>query len=351
MNFFSSLLLLACLFSYTNTDAQQITGFWKGKIDGKKVEVKIIKNGDSLTGTSYYYESANSYRRYSIKGYFDSRDNSVIWWDDQLIEQKKGNRILGDPALVSYMSVADFNCPGGPKMFLEGEASKKDKDEVAGPVDLQKNDTHIFTDEWDDVIENYTVGANDPYIIDSVSQIAFTKTVSVVQKERPREKIKEVIVPEVAMTEIPKPIEKLPVKKEIEIISIKEPSKVEPVIPLPSIEEKFTARKKVVSTEIKVTGDSIDLRFYDNAEVDGDSISIFLNGHLIYEHIRLTEKAYVIKLAVADLQQTTDLVMVAENLGSIPPNTSYMVCYIDEKRYEARLESTEQTSAAIRFVR
>ena len=56
------------------------------------MELKIIKNGDSLTGTSYYYESPNSYRRYSINGYFDDRDNSVVWWDDQLIEEiTKGN--------------------------------------------------------------------------------------------------------------------------------------------------------------------------------------------------------------------------------------------------------------------
>ena len=43
--------------------------------------------------------------------------------------------------------------------------------------------------------------------------------------------------------------------------------------------------------------------------------------------------------------------MVAENLGSIPPNTSYMVALVEEKRYEARLESTEGSSAMIRLVR
>jgi hypothetical protein len=69
---------------------QQITGVWKGKIDRKKVELKIIQKGDSLTGTSYYYESANSYSRYSIKGYFDPNTNSAVWWDDQLLEERSG---------------------------------------------------------------------------------------------------------------------------------------------------------------------------------------------------------------------------------------------------------------------
>jgi len=39
-----------------------------------KDELKLIKKGDSLVGTSYYYESKNNYRRYTVKGYFDERD-------------------------------------------------------------------------------------------------------------------------------------------------------------------------------------------------------------------------------------------------------------------------------------
>ena len=43
--------------------------------------------------------------------------------------------------------------------------------------------------------------------------------------------------------------------------------------------------------------------------------------------------------------------MVAENLGSIPPNTSYMVAEVGDKRYEAILASTEGSSAMIRLVK
>lgn len=42
-----------------------------------------------------------------------------------------------------------------------------------------------------------------------------------------------------------------------------------------------------------------------------------------------------------------ELTMVAENLGSIPPNTSYMVALAGDKRYEAKLASTENSSAVI----
>jgi hypothetical protein len=41
--------------------------------------------------------------------------------------------------------------------------------------------------------------------------------------------------------------------------------------------------------------------------------------------------------------------MVAENLGTIPPNTSYMVAIVGDKRYEAKLASTENSSALIKL--
>ncbi len=383
----SLLSFLALMLLYSFADAQLITGVWKGKIDRKNVELKIIKNGDSLTGTSYYYESANSYRRYSIKGYFDSRDNSVVWWDDELIEEKKGKRLLGIRGDVPYISTADFNCPGGTKMYLNGDAAlKEDEEKTKGPVDLQKFISHTFNDEWDFVIDNYIFGANDPELIDSIGKMAFVKPVPVERPmviEKPelpasntvvvqtRKKaavplikkepeIKPVFIgddkPEVKQATVavkkpevkPAPVAvKKPEVKQVTAIA-KEP--VVAVTPL-SINEKFATRNKVVVQEILVTSDSLELSFYDNAEVDGDSISIFLNNRLIYEHIRLTDNAYTIKMAVADLQDSNDLVMVAENLGSIPPNTSLMIAMIDGKRYEQRLESTEQTSAAIRFIR
>ena len=129
MKIISPILVCLCILSGVPIKAQLITGYWKGKIDRKNVEVKIIKNGDSLTGTSYYYESANKYRRFTIKGYFNSRDNSVVWWDDVLIDEKGGNRLSSSQKQASYLSTTDFNCPGGTKMYLDGKAALKDTEE------------------------------------------------------------------------------------------------------------------------------------------------------------------------------------------------------------------------------
>ena len=318
--------LLLFLFSFDSSHAQQITGVWHGKIDNRKVEVKIIQKGDSLTGTSYYYQSPTQYQRYSIKGYFDQDNNSVVWWDDQLIESKTAG------AEHPYASVADFNCPGDGQMFLDGKASPKNtgsKKQTA--VALIKNAPAIFQDEWNFVIDNYTVGTNDPELIDSVTLIAL----------RPRR-----MNPTPAVsTEQTKPV--VPRNDRV-TAAVKEPVAT-PATSALTIEQKFTSRKKVLTTEIPLAGDSIELRFYDNAQIDGDSISLFLNNRLLFTNIRLTDKAYTIKLPVADLLNENELIMVAENLGSIPPNTSYMVAIVADKRYEAQLASTEHTSAAIRL--
>lgn len=242
-------------------NAQMITGVWKGKIDKKQVEVKIIQNGDSLTGTSYYYESAQQYRRYSIRGYFDANANSVVWWDDQLIEEK-GNAAKSK-GKIPLLSVADFNCPGGGEMYLDGNsAPKENPNEEKGPVHLTKIETPSFPDEWDYIIENFTVGTNDKETIDSIDHIA--------RSPAPTEE-------NIALVKVPEPA--LPKKKEgmVAIMMPGEavPEKIETVQKPLTIEEKFVSRKKVFTTEILIEGDSIELRFYDNAEVDGDSISLF----------------------------------------------------------------------------
>jgi hypothetical protein len=249
------------------------------------------------------------------------------------------------PGKIPLLSRADFNCPGGSKMMLDGKAAKKENDiEIKGDVHLDKSNNHMFDDEWDFVIDNYTTGANDPDLIDSVSKFAERWPVN-----------KEIVVPNENPVVITQPplIEKqeqkiTPIKEEQRpVVKIAEPVKS----PAPTIEEKFVSRKKILTTEIPLTGDSVELRFYDNAEIDGDSISLFLNNQLIFQHIRLLGSAYIIKLSISELKETNELIMVAENLGSIPPNTSYMVAIVGDKRYEARLESTEGSSAMVRFVK
>ena len=335
------LLFAACI----PAAGQMITGVWKGKINKQKVEVKIVQRGAPLPALSYYYKPPGHYRRYSIKGYYDAQTNEAVWWDDVLLESKQGRGSLAQPGRVPLLSRADFNCPGDGRMMLDGRAGRPGKERPNGTVDLDKAEEPGFPDEWDYVIDNFLTGTNDPDIIDSISSLALQR----MQVPEPQKEIVDK-VPVKGKEEMAGPPVKAPVS--IQPIETIRPVIEKPVIAAPlTIEQKFTSRQKIFTKEIPLTGDSLELRFYDNAEIDGDSISLFLNDKLIFSHIRLLGTPYTIKLAVSELQDSNELVMVAENLGSIPPNTSYMVAILGDERYEARLESTEGSSAMIRLVK
>jgi hypothetical protein len=325
---------IACLFIVTaqTATAQTITGAWRGKIKNSNVELKIVKSGDSLVGKAYYYTSKNNYKSYSIKGYFDGATNDVVWWDDVLLEEKQSKLLSGNLPAAAYLNVADFNCPGDDEMLLDGSSTvKTDRNSNRVNLHLEKINNPIFTDDWDFVIDNYTVGANDPYIIDSIA------TLTGATKPIPE----EVVVTAPAIITKPSPPVAAPV--------ITAPAPV--VAGSNSNIEKFNKRTKDLQTVIPIIANSIELQFYDNAAIDGDSIAIFLNGKLVREHILLSGQAQTIKLNAADLEEDNELVMVAENLGSIPPNTSYMVAIVGNKKYEARLFANENSSALIRLVK
>jgi hypothetical protein len=330
-------VLFLFLLSSTFAFAQQLTGVYRGHLGRQKAEVKFIVQGDSIRGTSYYYGLGSGYRRYSIKGYRDAYTNAITWWDDQLLEEK-GGLMPGAPGKVPLAAAADFNCPGGGIAMLDGKAAPAGEPEKESGLHLDKKSQTQFPDEWDFVIDNYTIGANNPEIIDSIALIALSP------RSKPVPAKEEVAItrpPRRGMVAIPPP----PAEAKPETTP-----KALPAKPL-TIEEKFVARTPKFVMDIPVLGDSIELRFYDNAEIDGDSISLFLNKELIFRHVRLTAKAHVVKLAVAPLLENNELVMVAENLGKIPPNTSFMVAIVGNKRYDANLQSTEETSALIRLVK
>lgn len=102
--------------------------------------------------------------------------------------------------------------------------------------------------------------------------------------------------------------------------------------------------------EIAVDTGQIRLDFYDNAEVDGDSITVLVDKNVVVSHQRLTTKPITTYVTI-DLHHTFhELEMVAENLGSIPPNTAMLIITAGEKRYQLYLTSTETKSAMVRFV-
>lgn len=107
-------------------------------------------------------------------------------------------------------------------------------------------------------------------------------------------------------------------------------------------------REKDLVQILKVDTSLISIDLYDNAEIDGDTVSIFLNGALILHKKRLTDRPLTLHI---NAMPNTDyeLMMYAENLGRIPPNTSLMIVTAGSKKYEIRISSNETKSAVVRF--
>ena len=113
-------------------------------------------------------------------------------------------------------------------------------------------------------------------------------------------------------------------------------------------EIKPNERKIQKVSEIFFSSDSLQLSFYDNGTIDGDTISMVLNGKIIAEKIKLTTNAYRVTIpAKINLDDSLMLVMHAESLGLIPPNTGLLVIMDGTTRHEIRFEGDMQRSSAV----
>jgi hypothetical protein len=112
---------------------------------------------------------------------------------------------------------------------------------------------------------------------------------------------------------------------------------------------KSNSRKLDSSTILALERASyVDIQIYDNAVEDGDTISILADSQLLAHRIHVGTKPTTIRLVKPFNRSTTRIVMVAENLGSIPPNTAYLVFEADDKtRYTINLSSSYTQSGSI----
>jgi hypothetical protein len=102
--------------------------------------------------------------------------------------------------------------------------------------------------------------------------------------------------------------------------------------------------------EINVDTGMIRLDFYDNAEIDGDSITVTLDNRVLISHQRLGLKPITLEVKVDLEHPEQEITMIADNLGTIPPNTAMLIITAGDKKYRLFLSSDKQKSAQVRFI-
>ena len=127
---------------------------------------------------------------------------------------------------------------------------------------------------------------------------------------------------------------------------------VSPSVIAPGSASALDKRKIETIQTIYFNGDSLKLTLYDNGEVDGDTVSVVVNGKVIMGKKGLSTNAITETLYITpELGDSLQMIMYAENLGSIGSNTGLLIVQDGKERYEIRFSGDLNKNAAVIFKR
>jgi hypothetical protein len=353
-------LFLTCNFSF----AQDLTGIWKGYFitdvgEQYKLEFQIKQdNPSSVTGVSYSYLDVRFYGKATMTGSLDRSEKRFQIQELRTVEVK--SLTGGGTCLMKYIFTYDRS---GKEEFLEGTFVGKGEDRKdpknngewgdcgGGKVYLrrvQNSDFYVEPFLRDKPVVKKDTAAKVTTSPPPVTKKTSPKTNSTTKKSTSTVKKTTQPVKKNTNTVKTKPV----------IINPKTDSTKKTT--QPDIKGTVTAKKiftpEVLKTRenalaqtITVTTEQVTIKLYDNGEIDDDSISVFVDKQLKLSHKRLSASPIVLTLDFDANDAEHEVVMVAENLGRIPPNTSLMVITAGDKRYQVQITSTEQKNAMVRF--
>lgn len=331
-------LLFLLLFPLTamaqsSLEENDLTGLWKGTIynDTTKqrlsYEIAISQNKGRLSGYSYTFYIIDDRQYYAVK--------------KTKIKKQDGKLI------VESMEFLTTNFPNPPKNIRRIEALTLDVQDsimtLSGPF------TTVATRDYRSLTGSINLQRKSNYrqsaLVPHLEELGLSNELSFV--EQPVKEDPAVV----AKAETPKPVKTKPEKQK----PVKEPKQdpvvVAPVVTQPTAPAADVTKRKIETIQsVDYKSDSLVLTLYDNGEIDGDTVSVLMNGNVIIPKQGLSTRAYRKTISTKDAD-SIQLVMYAETLGSIPPNTGLLVVRDGEDIYEIRFSGDYQKNAAIVFRR
>jgi len=365
------LSISAVFFIFNFSAAQDLTGIWKGYFitdvgEQYKLEFQIKQdNPSSVTGVSYSYLDVRFYGKATMTGSMDRSDKKFQIQELRTVEVKSLGG--GGTCLMKYIFTYDKS---GKEEFLEGTFVGKSEDRRdpknngewgdcgGGKVYLrrvQNSDFYVEPFLRDKpVVKKDTsakVTTSPPPLVNKTTpktNPTTKKTTSATKKATSTTKKTTTPVKQNTTTVKTKPViinPKTDSTKKITQPDIKNPVTAKKII----TPEVLRTRENALAQTITVNTEQVTIKLYDNGEIDDDSISVFVDKQLKLSHKRLSTSPIVLTLDFDASDTEHEVVMVAENLGRIPPNTSLMVITAGDKRYQVQITSTEQKNAMVRF--
>ena len=357
---------ILCLFIIANVSsaqAQKLTGIWRGYFitesgEHYRLEFQVQQTKSlNVTGVSYSYLDKRFYGKARMTGNFAVKNKSFVIQETRTTEVR--NLGGGGTCLMNYKFLYSRS---GPEEFLEGTYVGKTEDRL----DPKKNG--VWGDCGGGKVYLRRVENSDFYVEPFLREQPIARKPAPATNKKSTVKSPTVKVPpskagtaparKIPSTVQTKPpaVEKNspPVKKTTAVPSAPAESttlpqvKVNPPKKL-TIPAQTRSRENELVKTLDVEHPQISLRIYDNGEIDDDTVSVYLNNELVLSKKRLSTTPLSLNITLDEQNPEQVLVMVAENLGRIPPNTSLMLVTDGDKRYEVRITSTEQKNAMIRF--
>lgn len=349
-------LFLLLLLASTASFSQDLSGIWRGYFitddgDQYKYEVQLNQTKKaSLTGVTYSYLDTRFYGKATFTGNYAKNSNAALVQEIKTVELK-----MTGGSVACIMKCRLVYSRSGKEEFLEGEySSAYEKSDPffgvrrggncgGGKVFLRRVTTSDFYVE--------------PFLRNKKTKIAPPK--DEVAKTTTKPPTKTPVKKPAAKTAGPKnePVVKKPTNKPIVVETPVERNRETKVaINTQPVERKVVStpvtirdRKNELTKTITVGNNEVEISLYDNGEIDNDTVSIYMDGSLVLANKRLSTKPITYKVKLDESNPEHTLVMVAENMGTIPPNTSLMIIQDGDKRYQVSITSTEQKNAMVKF--
>jgi hypothetical protein len=382
-------ILFLLLATYTFTNAQDVTGVWQGHFrsgdlpkryfadeERYKFEVQIAQHDKSLQAVTYSYQSTFFYGKANADGTINPKTGKVLLQELKITEMRMQGG--GDACVMTCFLQYSKS---GEEEFLEGRyVSMNTRDSSncgKGTVFLRRSTSSDFYKEPFLVKREKEEGSKTPKPGNSAASSAKPGGTAGT-KARPPAKpgstagspakpgtvashppAKKSLKPHTAKPQAPAPAPKQelvtvdpgprPELHTPDADTIVKKEKMEKIIASLPSPKVLTTRANQLVQSIIINSNEVILNIYDDGAIDNDTISVYLDKKLIVSNARLSDEPIVVKLHLDENNDYHELVMVAENEGDIPPNTSLMIVKAGDKRYEVRITSTEQKNAVVIF--
>lgn len=359
------LLLLSCIL-HISTSAQNFTGTWQGEMDNDEfLQINIVQVGTTICGYSWDYEMSNksSFCKANFSGYYNKTRN-ICYVEGTTFIQNSGTHVLmylkfsivysgGEAMLEGACQIrSSYGGVGTPNYFTLKKISKKPTMVTSGmqacmppilePTVKAKKPILATQKKPNTIAKN-----NTPKATPKPNSSVVKKPTAIKPKVTPPVVTPKVVTPPV----VKKPTAPIPpVVKNVEPVKPKVVTPTKPAVQIVKVPEVTNGRKNNEQKRIVISEKKINISIYDNGTIDGDIVSVFFDNKQVVDNKKLTTNAISIDLELDETVNLHTLVLYAENLGTIPPNTALVVVTTASgKRYELYASATLENNAALVF--